>query len=810
MANPPTVLTENSLRPDQGGTLGRPLTINTNFFAVSRLPTKAIYHYDTRFSIDLPPKRARQLWKKVEASDEMQGARAVFDGKFNVFAASRLPFGNSATIQVDDKGDKVHKDSRDPLSIKLTHVNTIDLSDLHAFLGRKGPLTPDCMQALQAMNVALVHETMCKFVNRGSSIFFENQTHDITGGVQVWKGLFQALKLGSDRIYANIDVAASTFLKGGNAAEIMLSNLPRDSRDRIDPRDHAKIERLLRYKVAKISACGAHEIRFDHDGRSVSVQEYFTKEYHLRLRYPQLPCLGVCTKNDQIAYFPAELCLIEPGQKYTKKLDEKQTAAMIKATCQKPADRLIVIQKGLRDLDVCRNEHVRDFGLEIDQGVASVRARILPAPEVCFKNESSTPENGTWRLGPAYHGATLRHWGVLCFDSERQFSHHHMQTFIRELVCSLGNNGVSIANSAPMYRYINPQASVAMAIDGFWVEIGRATRSDPQIIIVILPRRCSMYTAVKTHCESGEGIGKMTQCVVVDTLRGARKSYYGMLSLKINAKLGGTNWTVSPRAIPFLTGRPAMLIGVDVSHPSVGDTTQPSIVAVVASVNPEASRYIGRVKAQAGRTEVIVNFKYLVYNLIKTFKDTSGHHPQRILMYRDGVSDGEFGNVLREEMVAIKEACMHINPTYQPPVTLVVVKKRHHARFFPKQPHESDRRSGNCLSGTVVDSAITHPTEFDFYLQSHAGLIGTSRPALYHVLWDENRFTSDEIQQLTYNLCFLYARCPRAVSIVPPVYYAHLLAFRARHYLGFSDTAPLNSLPDIILKKSVENKMFFV
>jgi hypothetical protein len=31
---------------------------------------------------------------------------------------------------------------------------------------------------------------------------------------------------------------------------------------------------------------------------------------------------------------------------------------------------------------------------------------------------------------------------------------------------------------------------------------------------------------------------------------------------------------------------------------------------------------------------------------------------------------------------------------------------------------------------------------------------GTSRPAHYHVLWDENKFTADELQTLTNNLCY--------------------------------------------------------
>lgn len=62
-------------------------------------------------------------------------------------------------------------------------------------------------------------------------------------------------------------------------------------------------------------------------------------------------------------------------------------------------------------------------------------------------------------------------------------------------------------------------------------------------------------------------------------------------------------------------------------------------------------------------------------------------------------------------------------------------------------------------------------------------LQGTSRPSHYHVLWDDNCFTADEFQLLTYQLCHTYVRCTRSVSIPAPAYYAHLVAFRARYHL---------------------------
>lgn len=78
--------------------------------------------------------------------------------------------------------------------------------------------------------------------------------------------------------------------------------------------------------------------------------------------------------------------------------------------------------------------------------------------------------------------------------------------------------------------------------------------------------------------------------------------------------------------------------------------------------------------------------------------------------------------------------------------------------------------SGNCRAGTVVDREISHPMEFDYYLQSHAGLLGTSRPAHYSVLLDENKISPDQVQQLSFALCHVYARSTRSVSIPAPVY----------------------------------------
>ncbi|KAK2664622.1 hypothetical protein Ddye_003196 [Dipteronia dyeriana] len=68
-------------------------------------------------------------------------------------------------------------------------------------------------------------------------------------------------------------------------------------------------------------------------------------------------------------------------------------------------------------------------------------------------------------------------------------------------------------------------------------------------------------------------------------------------------------------------------------------------------------------------------------------------------------------------------------------MTFEVVHKHLRTRLFANNHH--DRKavdmSGNILPGTVVDSKVCHPTEFDFYLYNHVGIKSASCKPWYRV-----------------------------------------------------------------------------
>lgn len=116
--------------------------------------------------------------------------------------------------------------------------------------------------------------------------------------------------------------------------------------------------------------------------------------------------------------------------------------------------------------------------------------------------------------------------------------------------------------------------------------------------------------------------------------------------------------------------------------------------------------------------------------------------PQHILFYRDGVSESQFGKIRGTELSQIVEACQEVACRGQrAQITLVVVGKRHHTRFYPSP---SDWQ--NIRSGLLVDETVVAPKQFNFYLQAHDSPIGTARNAHYVVLENESQYNADELQ----------------------------------------------------------------
>jgi eukaryotic translation initiation factor 2C len=323
-------------------------------------------------------------------------------------------------------------------------------------------------------------------------------------------------------------------------------------------------------------------------------------------------------------------------------------------------------------------------------------------------------------------------------------------------------------------------------------------RPPPKLLLVILPSSdTSIYNRVKYACDIKEGL--LNICVIGSKFANANNQYLANVALKINIKLGGRNQSLDNSKLGILAHGKTMIVGIDVTHPSPGSSSNaPSVAGIVASTDQWLGQWPGDLRIQSGRQEMVADLEGLFKSRMNLWCSKQGVYPENILIYRDGVSEGQYNQVLDVELPALRKACKELYPATStkkgiPKITIVIVGKRHNTRFYSTKPEDADR-SWNPQNGTVVDRGVTEARNWDFFLQAHTAIQGTARPAHYYVVYDEifraQKVTTpfanpaDMLEDLTHNLCYLFGRATKAVSICPPAYYADLLCERARCYLS--------------------------
>ncbi|KAL3681567.1 hypothetical protein R1sor_024523 [Riccia sorocarpa] len=816
-------------RPNIGRT-GRHCLVRANHFFTD-LPTSDLHQYDVTITPEVTSRivnravidRLVHLYR-----DSMLGQRLpAYDGRKSLYTAGPLPFQiNTFQIELaedddDHEGDNARRRMR-AFQVVIKFAARADLEHLGNFL--QGLQADSPQEALQVLDIVLRELPTRSYTPVARSFYSPSlgRTENLGEGLQGWRGFYQSIRPTQMGLSLNVDMSSTAFIE---ALPIIafVSQLGIDNRRPMRDGDRVKMKKALsgvkievnhrgnmrrKYRITGITSEPTSLLRFKVDEQTdhyKSVMEYFLDTYQHVIQFPWLPCLQVGTRDRQ-NYLPMEVCKIVSGQRYPKRLNDKQITALLKATCQKPAERQAVIFDTVRQNAYDKDPFAQEFGIKIKSALVQVEARVLPTPTLKYHDSGRVreciPKEGQWNMldKKLLDGGIVKVWA--CINFSPRVNDHVAAKFCRELVEMCNQAGMHFSREMTLSIKSARAEDVEATLRRLVKEVTARTRGkNLDLLLAILPdSNGPLYGELKRLCETE--LGFVSQCCLTKHVCPvAKQQYLANLALKINAKVGGTNTVLLDalnRRMPRVGDKPTIIFGADVTHPHPGEDSCPSIAAVVASQDwPQVSKYTGLVCAQAHRQELISDlftsredpkqgrmFGGMVRDHLLSFMQANGQRkPERIIFYRDGVSEGQFYQVLLNELDAIRKACSSLEANYQPPVTFVVVQKRHHTRLFPGANCPIDR-SGNILPGTVVDTKICHPTEFDFYLCSHSGIQGTSRPTHYHVLWDDNKFTADELQSLTYNLCYTYARCTRSVSIVPPAYYAHLAAFRARFYMG--------------------------
>nr|CAD7264340.1 unnamed protein product [Timema shepardi] len=808
------------------GTKGRKTIVETNhlFLDLSKVSKNDIYHYDVAIDPDKPKRLMRMIMKTFKQA-HYPNRYPAFDGRKNLYSSGPLPFPNDELSDSVDVFDDERNNMKKTYKVTVKFAHLINLATLKEYM-KTGSSQGPPQEAIQAVDIALREAAADKFIQVGRSFFTAptgGRIISLGDGLEMWYGFFQSAILGW-KPFINIDVAHKGFPVAQNVVSLMAELCKCNQQDltrNLRPYNQEDINKYLKglkvdyvlpnqpsskrcYRVNKLVGT-ANKTTFSFDGRTITVAEYFLKEKRLKLEYPDLPCLHVGSPNrENPIYVPAEYCTIVKSQVIIKKMNETQTANMVKVAATSAEDRKRKIMEALKLVNFNASPTVREFGFSISDQFTKVDARILNPPALTYKENKPpiTPFKGVWRASEFLTGSELKDWVVLNLNGRytRDDDLRNFGTEVQRMGKTLGMNISPPRNHVSLQ--FNPR-DLTKSLEEFFNQV-----KGVNLVVCVIPDRGETYSKVKQAAELKVGV--LTQCIRGRTMSRMNPATVGNILLKVNSKLNGINHTLHIDYRPQCLKRPVMIVGADVTHPSPDQTDIPSVAAVCASHDPKAFKYNIQYRLQGPREEIIGDLKNIMVDQLKFFFIATKHKPERIIFYRDGVSEGQFTAVLNSELTAIRQACQSLEQDYKPSITFLVVQKRHHTRFFPTRREDEDGKNKNVPPGTVVDTTITHPTEMDFYLVSHASIQGVSRPTKYRRLWDDSNMSEDELEELTYFLCHMFSRCTRAVSYPTPTYYAHLAAYRARVYIEVHEWAWDSSQtnPAVVLKDENREVLF--
>lgn len=188
----------------------------------------------------------------------------------------------------------------------------------------------------------------------------------------------------------------------------------------------------------------------------------------------------------------------------------------------------------------------------------------------------------------------------------------------------------------------------------------------------------------------------------------------------------------------------------------------------MCSLDVHCTAYFSHVTFHESRTDISSNIGVSLVMALNKYKErNNGEYPQNIILYRDGVGEGQLAYVHGHEVAELKKKLPE-NVT----LTVIVVSKRIHTQFYKPRENQMD----NPISGTVIDNTVTNSEQYDFFLIPQSVRQGTVNPVSFNIIRQEITLPTDSFHKLSYMLTHLYYNWAGAVRVPAPVQYAHKLA----------------------------------
>ncbi|XP_034941705.1 piwi-like protein Siwi isoform X2 [Chelonus insularis] len=767
-------------RNSKKGTIGQPINLEANFFKILNAPDWCLFQY----RVDFAPEEDRNAVRKglLRLHKDRLGTY-IFDGTV-MYTCNR--YANVSTTE----------------SMKLTSKRESDDATIEISVRLVGEMSKGDPHYLQLYNILLrrgLEHLRLQLVGR--NYFDARAKIEIREfRLELWPGYQTSIRQHERNILMGVEITSKVMRQ-----ETLLDIL-NNVRQRVDSGDlqaacRAEVIGLTVLTDYNNNTYRVEDIDFGHNPQSsfkitkggketeTTYIDYYRQKYNITIRNRSQPLLitrpsirdrrAGKDKDQDICLIP-ELCRAT-GLTDSMRSDYKLMAALGEHTRLKPngrIDRLMAFNRRL----LAQPEVVKEFDqwqLRLDTQLVQVPARVLPIENMLFanKNESAGRQVEWGRcLQKAKHIVSTRmsDW-VLVFPNRIR---RDADTFFHNIMEVA--RGMQFSVNQPVMRELRGDGA-----RDYVEELESIMRQkNPQLVCCIAPRqRADVYAAIKQKCCVDRPVP--SQVVLSKNISSKiSMSVATKIAVQMSCKIGGAPWSLH-FGFKNLEGG-IMIVGFDVCHDPNRRGTDYG--AMVASLDPGMSRYFSAVTAHKNNEELTNEFTSNMIKAIRKYAElNSNTFPARIIIYRDGVGDGQIPYVVDHELKHLRE---HLDKFYaQNPVKMafIIVTKRINVRLFLN-------KRDNPPPGTVVDDVITNPSRYDFFLVSQFVRNGSVSPSAYNVIYDTVGFDVSAIQQLTYRLTHMYFNYCSTIRVPAPCQYAHKLAFLVAQSIHKSPSSHLENL----------------
>lgn len=734
------------------GTKGVPVQLMTNYIRIACDPDRGLHEYEVRFNPIVDSKGVRARYIAQHAN--VLGNAKTFDG-VKLFLPIKLP--NTETILYSKNPVDGHQ-----VTIKVLYKRKQRMSENIQFYNI---LFQRIMKVLQMVEMGRKN-----FDPSAPKLIPQHK-------LEIWPGYVSAVDEYEGGLMLNLDVSHRVLLQTTVLDHITaIAKVNRSDFKNLVTKSLLGAVILTRYnnktyRIDDILFDQNPSMTFEANGKPISYVQYYKQQYNIDIRDLKQPLL-IHRKERRVAgqEKPQEMmmCLIPEICYLTGLTDEMRSDFKVMRdiaafTRVSPNQRLNSMRQFCQNVNESKeaSDILKVWGLRLDMDPLIMQGRCFDEEKVIFGNaQVGVGKSGDFnRAVTSNHmlqAVNIRNWILMYTAKDAKIAKSFMDCVER--------------SCRPMGIQIGPPAVEVLPVDKtemYVQSLRNKIRQETQIVVIICPTsRDDRYAAIKRICCSE--IPVPSQVVNARTLSNEAKnrSIVQKIILQMNCKLGGTLWSIK---IPLNN---VMIAGIDTYHDPRQKSS--SVSAFVASLNGEYTRWYSRACIQNKKEELMNGLCASLEKSLRAYQKLNCVLPQKIIIFRDGVGDGQLRMCQEYEIPQLQEACKLLDPDYCPEIAFVVVQKRINTRMF-RLDGQSNLENPN--PGTVLDHTVTRRNYFDYFLVPQSVRQGSVSPTHYIVVHNQPDYSPDILQRLSYKLCYLYYNWPGSVRVPACCQYAHKMAY---------------------------------